>query len=209
MDKYLIKKKKVVDDEKKIDNNGVEDNEEELQTSKELSKSRLIFVNSGGEDDEDELPEKKQRIEPLKASKTPKEKKKTLTLEQHRRRIGDAVKGCLSMEKYCMKADCHCTVKISIDIFRRLIIPHAAEVTPVEFTSTTPVVVALVKGSKAAGEIFGKTKIKGGNRYEQCEAEKMELVFFPSREKMRVWWIMYRDYRSKDSEDSDTDNLDI
>ena len=40
-----------------------------------------------------------------------------------------------------------------------LIAPNAAEVTPVTFDASTPVVVAAIRGSASAGEIFGKTKI--------------------------------------------------
>jgi len=59
------------------------------------------------------------------------------------------------------------------------IIPHAAEVTSVELTRTTPVVPALVKGSKAACDILGKTKIKGGIDMNYVK-QKMEMdpVFF-------------------------------
>jgi hypothetical protein len=130
---------------------------------------------------------------PSKLTKsTPKpKKKKPMTQEQYRRKMGDAVKSRLSMEKYCMKADCHAVVKVPIHIFKNLVVPNSVSVTPEVFNEETPVVVASIEGALAAGEVFGKSKIKGGNRYETCEVEKVEFVYFPSTEEARLWWIMY------------------
>jgi len=134
-------------------------------------------------------------------SKAKKNKVGGLTLEQHRRKMGDAVKSRLSMEKYCMKADCHATVDIPIEVFKQLVVPHASTLTPETFTISTPVVVALIKGREAAGEVFGKSKIRGGNKYEQCEMEKCDIVFFPAAGKARLWWIMYRRWMEEDLSD--------
>jgi hypothetical protein len=75
-------------------------------------------------------------------------------------------------------------------VFRNLIVPNAADVTPREFDASTPVVVAAVRGSSSAGEIFGKTKITGGTRMGSWSANKMELVFFPPTGELRCWWTM-------------------
>ena len=106
--------------------------------------------------------------------------------------MGDEVKARLSMEKYCMKADCHSVVSdIPLDVFQKLVVPNSASVVPKDFTLNLPVVVASIVGSTAAGEIFGKSKIKGGNRYEQCQMQKAEFVYFPINQTARVWWVMY------------------
>ena len=140
-------------------------------------------------------------------SKTKSKPKKVggLTVEQHRRKLGDAVKSRMSMEKYCMKADCHATVSLPVEMFRTIVVPHACSVTPKDFSSNTPVAVALVKGSQAAGEVFGKSKIKGGNRMETRSMEKAEVVYFPQREKARVWWVMYTQWGEDDDDEDEID----
>ena len=134
---------------------------------------------------------KKLKTTKTKGSKSKKIRVDGLTLEQHRRKMGDAVKSMLSMEKYCMKAECHTTIDIAMEVFKELVVPNSSRLTPETFTTTTPVVVALIKGPEAAGKIFGKTKIRGGNRYEQCEMEKCDIVFFPPSGEARIWWVMY------------------
>lgn len=125
-----------------------------------------------------------------------------MTLEQHRRRMGDKVVSKISMEKYAIAARCHCKVEIDMDVFHKLVLPNADTVVPADITNNTPVVVALIRGKEAAGSIFEKTKIRGGNRFATCNAEKMQLVYYPKKGKMRVWWTMYSDFlESSDEED--------
>lgn len=47
------------------------------------------------------------------------------------------------------------------------------------------VVVDITNGQ--AGEIFGVTKIKSGNRMETTELRSMYLVFYPATGKATVW----------------------
>lgn len=110
--------------------------------------------------------------------------------EMQRRALGDAVKRSISVEKWCIAARCQCTTHTTLDVFRNLICPNAADVTPATYDGATPVVVASVRGSAAAGEIFGKTKISGGTRLGSWTANKMELVFFPPSGELRCWWTM-------------------
>jgi hypothetical protein len=110
--------------------------------------------------------------------------------EMQRRALGDAVKANISVEKWCIGARCHCTTSATLDVFRNLIAPNAAEVTPATFDASTPVVVAAIRSSASAGEIFGKTKITGGTRMGSWSANKMELVFFPPTGQLRCWWTM-------------------
>ena len=52
------------------------------------------------------------------------------------------------------------------------------------------------------------SKIKGGNRYEQCEVRKVEFVYFPKKMKARVWWVMYGGYYDDDDDYDDEDDED-
>ena len=125
-----------------------------------------------------------------KAPSAPKPKAASSGLEMHRRALGDAVKSKIIVEKWCIGASCHCVTHISLDVFRNLVVPNAAEITPATFGADAPVVVASVRGTASAGEIFGKTKITGGTRMGSWSANKMELVFFPPTGDLRIWWTM-------------------
>ena len=108
-----------------------------------------------------------------------------------------------------MKADCHTVLTdVPMNVYEKLVVPNSVSVIPLRFTKETPVVVASIVGSLAAGEVFGKSKIKGGNRYEQCEVRKVEFVYFPKKMKARVWWVMYGGYYDDDDDDDDDDDED-
>lgn len=109
-----------------------------------------------------------------------------------------------------MKADCHTVLTgVPMNVFEKLVVPNSASVIPPVFSKETAVVVASIVGSQAAGEVFGKSKIKGGNRYEQCEARKVEFVYFPKKMKARVWWVMYGGYYDDDDSDDEEDKDDL
>jgi len=97
-------------------------------------------------------------------------------LEQHRRELGDALKSKI------ISAQTHCITKCEPDVFRCLVVPNAVSITPREFDDTTPVVVASV--TRGATKIFGRTGL--GN----WKADKMELVFYPSKKQLNCWWTM-------------------
>ena len=130
------------------------------------------------------------KAQPKAVGKQPKPPKVTGGYEMQRRALGDAVKAAISVEKWCIAARCQCTTRTTLDVFRNLIVPNAADVTPPDFDASTPVVVAAVRGSSSAGEIFGKTKITGGTRMGSWSANKMELIFFPPTGELRCWWTM-------------------
>ena len=109
---------------------------------------------------------------------------------QHRRALGDAVKAQIRVEKWCIEARTHATTTCAPEVFRALVVPHAADVTPAEFSDATPVVVAAVEGSASAAEVFGATKIKGGTRLGSWQADRVELVYFPPSQQLRIWWTM-------------------
>ena len=113
-----------------------------------------------------------------------------MTLEQQRRRLGNDVSLQISMRKYAIAANTHCTVDMGAATFKQLVVANANSVVPSDWNADTPVVVALMSGSGKIGEAFGKTKITGGNRYENYSASKMEVVYFPAQNRARLWWIM-------------------
>ncbi len=62
-------------------------------------------------------------------------------------------------------------------MFRALVVPNCARVTPAEWESAqvpVPVVAADVHGSASAAAIFGATKIKGGTRLGSWTADAMQ-----------------------------------
>ena len=52
------------------------------------------------------------------------------------------------------------------------------------------VVLAEVKGMNQASAIFGSTKLRAGTRLGSWEVDKMDLVFRPKKEELRIWWTM-------------------
>lgn len=137
-------------------------------------------------------------VKPTRASKKAKTTKKSSgsekfdgkTLEQHRRALGDQVKKAIQVEKWCVEAKTTIETTISSKVFERLVIPNAKSVVPDKFDKTTPVVVCCVEGTQALGEIFGRSKIKGGTRLGSWSADRGDVIFFPATGKMRVWWTM-------------------
>jgi hypothetical protein len=147
--------------------------------------------DEGGEDDESEeaVPAKKQRVKGSGAKKKPGRMADGLTVEQHRRKLGDVVKARIRVEKWCVEATTHATTECTEEVFRSVIVPHAV-VTPANFNSTTPVVSALVNGYDHIGEVCGRSKITGGTRLGSWHARKMEFIYIPSTGELRIWWIM-------------------
>lgn len=210
MDKYLIRlpkpSSKATNENDKKNNNDNINNNIDNNTNNKDNNYNSILIEDSPKAERNGITSRKTKTPtpkgPTKAKK-PARSSTGMTIEQHRRKMGDAVKSRLSMEKYCMKADCHATVDVPMDVFRNLVVPNAKSVVPEVFTGDTPVVVASIVGSLAAGEVFGKSKIKGGNRMEQREIEKVEFVYFPLRKKARIWWIMYGRYYEEDDDDDD------
>ena len=131
-----------------------------------------------------------QRVKRKRKRKKPSIKIAGMTIEQHRRALGNQVKSKIKVEKWCIAPQCHCVMQCEIEVFRKLIVPNAQSVMPSTFDATTAVVVASIEGSEAAGAVFGYTKICGGTRLGSWSANKMELIFFPRSKEMRVWWTM-------------------
>ena len=54
------------------------------------------------------------------------------------------------------------------------------------YDENTPVVVAEMNHSQA-GEIFGVSKVKGGNRMGTTYLSSMCIVFYPAKKRARAW----------------------
>ena len=95
--------------------------------------------------------EEKKKPEP-KAKKRRGGKIDGLTVEQHRRAMGDQVKSKLRVlggsGNYGIAASCHVSMSCSIEVFRSLVVPNATKVTPAQFDSSTPVVLAQVDSTQ-------------------------------------------------------------
>ena len=113
--------------------------------------------------------------------KTPRAKKiskeKVPTLEQERRRIGDAVKANIHFLKWTIDASTHATLDMSFDVFKANIIPHAKSVVPVDLSTVPEVAVARISGIHSCGEAFGKSKIVGGSRVQQWTADECDVIW--------------------------------
>ena len=119
------------------------------------------------------------------------------TVEQHRRYMGDQVKSKLRVlggkGNYGIAASCHASMSCSVALFRTLVVPNAAKVTPADFDSSSPVVLAQIDSTEQIGKIFGVSKIRDGTRLGSWSASKMDLVFLPREAsgQLRAWWTMH------------------
>mmetsp|Transcript_6854 Transcript_6854/g.9040 ORF Transcript_6854/g.9040 Transcript_6854/m.9040 type:complete len:276 (+) Transcript_6854:59-886(+) len=134
---------------------------------------------------------KKRKVTANK-SRTGKGKICGLTVEQHRRKLGDKIKSKIQVEKWAIEAKTHVTIdEVHHEVFRKVVLPHATEVIPSDGDPfTAKVVVVTIEGSNSIGEVFGKTKIKGGTKLGSWSANMMDIIYFPDTREMRCWWTM-------------------
>ena len=135
-------------------------------------------------------PADEKNIQQAKKKKATSTKIEGQTVEQHRRALGDKVKSNIQVEKWAIEARTSMQTKTALEVFEKLIVPHASQVTPATFNKTTPVVVAQLKDSKSIGEVFGHSKIKGGTRMGSWTADKADIIYFPPTGELRAWWTM-------------------
>ena len=159
--------------------------------------------NDDDDDDVDVSPPSKKKSKAnngLTATRTPKTKttkkeKGGPTLEQERRRIGDAVKSRISFQKWTIDASCHSTIDMKWETFKDNIVPHSTSVVPVDLVSLSSppeVAVARISGSHDCGEAFGKSKIVGGSRVRQWSVRDAEVVWRRGEpSKCDIWFTMF------------------
>ena len=163
-------------------------------------------LDSPAEEEEEPHPKKAKVGNNNKKKADPKSKMKKksqggkidgATVEQHRRYMGDQVKSKLRVlggtGNYGIAASCHVSMSCSVALFRTLVVPNAAKVTPADFDSSSPVVLAQIDSTEQIGKIFGVSKIRDGTRLGSWSASKMDLVFLPKEAsgQLRAWWTMH------------------
>ncbi|KAJ6470529.1 hypothetical protein C8R45DRAFT_836906, partial [Mycena sanguinolenta] len=106
------------------------------------------------------------------------------TCSLNKKDFGDRIKAALRLEKYEAQ---RMRINVTMDVvfFRSFFGGHAS-ITPTDFSQDSPVVVAELNNSQA-GEVFGVSKIKNGNRMTTLHLQSMMVVFYPSKGKASVW----------------------
>ncbi|KAJ7785323.1 hypothetical protein DFH07DRAFT_726452, partial [Mycena maculata] len=126
--------------------------------------------------------------EPKTASTGIKSKPKALpalgTCSLTKKDFGDHIKAALRLEKYDVQP---MRINLTMDVafFRSFFSGHAS-ITPQEFSQDTPVVVAELNYSQA-GEVFGVSKIKNGNRMTTIHLQSMVVILYPVTGKASAW----------------------
>ncbi|KAJ7635046.1 hypothetical protein FB45DRAFT_744186, partial [Roridomyces roridus] len=98
--------------------------------------------------------------------------------------FGDRIKAALRLEKYDAQ---RMRINLTMDVafFRSFFVGHAS-ITPSDFSQESPVIVAELNNSQA-GEVFGVSKIKNGNRMVTLHLQSMMVVFYPATGKASAW----------------------
>ncbi|KAI0012003.1 hypothetical protein F4779DRAFT_118822 [Xylariaceae sp. FL0662B] len=105
----------------------------------------------------------------------------------NKKEFGDRIKDCLRLEKFAVQ---RMLISMDMDVtfFREFFggERNGIVITPAEYNESSPVVVARLS-KEAAGEIFGVTKIKNGNRYATFYLLKMVVILYPEEKKAQAW----------------------
>ena len=75
---------------------------------------------------------------------------------------------------------------MDVAFFRQFFDVGGVAINPAEYNESTPVVVAELSNAQA-GEIFGVSKVKNGNRMANIYLNSMCVVFYPGTGKARAW----------------------
>ncbi|PMD64273.1 uncharacterized protein K444DRAFT_609225 [Hyaloscypha bicolor E] len=104
----------------------------------------------------------------------------------NKKEFGDRIKNCLALEKYAVQRMSF-QVEMDVSFFRSFFGgDHGVQITPEVYDEKTPVVVAELR-NKEAGEVFGVSKIKNGNRYETVHLFRMSVILYPLKQTASVW----------------------
>ncbi|KAE9979541.1 hypothetical protein EG327_007008 [Venturia inaequalis] len=132
---------------------------------------------------------KKRKRAPAKPKAT---KKDEGTCSLSKKDFGDRIKETLKLEKYSLNRT-RIDLTMDLPFFRsffeknpKLTNPLSITPSPDTISDDTPVVVMDITGTQA-GEIFGVTKTKSGNRMETTQLGSMCLVFYPAKGRATVW----------------------
>eukprot|EP01084_Bolivina_argentea_P109756 196131_1 len=138
---------------------------------------------------ESQKKNKKSKSKSKKKKKAPKKRGAIpgVCTYQTKKDIGDALKSLVSLEKWTIPAKC-LQVRMDCVAFNHLFGEHG-DITPPQYDEDTPCVVCRLDGDNA-GNVFGKTKCRGGSRMGTFEIEKMDVVFLPSQRSARIWFAV-------------------
>lgn len=148
--------------------------------------------------------EEEARLEREGPASPPKKKRKPskksnhvdgFTVEQWRRQLGNGAKKTISFQKWGIHAQTHFTNPFTSEAFRALIVPHADEYYPKDFTANTPVIMASTFSNSKAGDIMGSSKLSGGSRYGSWSATKVDYIYVAAKKELRVWFTMGNESR--------------
>jgi len=148
---------------------------------------------------------KKGKVGPTKAKKAKSARyangRDTQTLTQFRRALGDELKKRIYVKKEgwaCVARTRSVMKDVPNNLFVDLVVPNATNIVPSNIDHSNlaqyEVVLATVDNTDKIGDIFGPSKIKPrnttGTRFGQWYADKMDLVYLPSKNELRCWWTM-------------------
>ncbi|KAF7325675.1 hypothetical protein MKEN_00417400 [Mycena kentingensis (nom. inval.)] len=106
------------------------------------------------------------------------------TCSLSKKEFGDQIKAALRIEKYDVQ---RMRINMTMDVaFFRSFFGGHAKITPAEYNKDTPVVVAELSNAQA-GEVFGVSKVKNGNRMVTLHLQSMMVVFYPPTGKASAW----------------------
>ncbi|KZV89496.1 hypothetical protein EXIGLDRAFT_618133 [Exidia glandulosa HHB12029] len=125
---------------------------------------------------------------PTSTAKKPRTKSisgpKVGTCGMTKKDLGDAIK----IEKYGAQRT---MVSTTMDdaFFRAFFDTGIAgvKISPADYDASTPVVTAHF-GNRAAGELFGVSKVKGGNRYTENHVSAVMAVLYPPQQKFVMFF---------------------
>ena len=103
-----------------------------------------------------------------------------------KKEFGDAIKSTLALNKYGLNRTV-IPMRMDAVFFRAFFAPvEGVKITPAKFDDNTPVVVADL-GHEQAAELFGVSKVIGGNRMEATHLVAMAVVLYPRERRAMAW----------------------
>jgi len=101
--------------------------------------------------------------------------------------FGDKIKAALVLEKYNQQVTL-ITLDMDVAFFRSFFGAGITgiKITPEIYDENTPIVVAELT-YHAAGEVFGVSKVKGGNRMATIHLAQMCVTLWPQEKRAKAW----------------------
>ena len=107
---------------------------------------------------------------------------------QTKKQLTDRVKSAMTLNKWTIEATC-IRVKMDCTAFKWMFGEHGT-IIPNNYDENTPVVVCRLNSQAQCGDVFGKSKIKGGSRYGEYHITSMDIVFTPPTHEVKMWFAV-------------------